>query len=63
MQIIYCKHRTKGGTYLKEKKRDKNIVKDAVGDPAFYNDQIDKNKKPIKEAMEKGKSGKCKSGL
>lgn len=33
---------------MKEKMRDKSIVKEAIGDPAFYNDQTDKNKEPVK---------------
>ncbi len=48
---------------MKEKKRDKVIVKETAGDPAFYNDQIDKNKEPIKAAMENKKENKRKNGL
>jgi len=43
---------------MKEKKRDRSIIKEAVGDPAFYNDQIDENKHPMKGEMEKRKKGK-----
>ncbi|MCX8128882.1 MAG: hypothetical protein N3I35_02135 [Clostridia bacterium] len=45
---------------MKEKKRDKDLVKEAVGDPAFYNDQIGKDKEPFKETMEKKKGNKFK---
>lgn len=48
---------------MKEKKKDKKLVVDAIGDPAFYNDQIDENKEPIKQAIEKKKGNKSKSGL
>lgn len=48
---------------MNEKKRDKSITKDPVGDPAFYNDQIGKNKEPFKASTDKKKGGKCKSGL
>ncbi|MEN2775893.1 hypothetical protein ABCY62_12730 [Acetivibrio clariflavus] len=48
---------------MKEKKKDKKLVADAVGDPAFYNDQINSNNEPIKANMEKKKSKKCKNGL
>lgn len=44
---------------MKEKMKDKKAVKDAIGDPAFYNDQIDANKEPVKAAMDK-KKGKNK---
>ncbi len=37
---------------MSEKKRDKNIVKDTIGDPAFYNDQIDNKKEPMKKSMD-----------
>ena len=43
--------------------RDKDIVKEAVGDPAFYNDNIGENKEPAKKISEKKQGGKCKSGL
>lgn len=43
---------------MKEKKKDKKFVVDAIGDPAFYNDQIDSNKEPIKTSMEKKKGHK-----
>jgi hypothetical protein len=42
---------------MKEKKRDRSIVKEAIGDPAFYNDQINKNKEPEK-ALYNRKKGK-----
>jgi hypothetical protein len=42
---------------MKEKKRDRNIVKDPIGDPAFYNDQIGENAVPAKEISEKKKGG------
>lgn len=48
---------------MKDKKKDKKLVGDAIGDPAFYNDQIGENKEPIKATMEKKKGNKCKSGL
>ena len=48
---------------MKEQKRDKKIVKEAIGDPAFYNDQTDMNKEPVKKTMEKKKDGSCKNGL
>lgn len=48
---------------MKAQKKDKNIVKEAIGDPAFYNDQIGENKKPGKTISEKKKGGKCKNGL
>jgi len=40
---------------MKEKKRDKSIVKEAIGDPAFYNDQIGESREPIKKVMEEKK--------
>lgn len=43
---------------MKEKKKDKDIVKDAIGDPAFYNDQIGENKEPVKANMESKKRDK-----
>lgn len=46
---------------MKEKKRNKNIVKEAIGDPAFYNDQTDHNKEPVKARYDKKKGGKNKS--
>jgi ribosomal protein L1 len=46
---------------MNEKKRDKSIVKEAIGDPAFYNDQIVENKESLKEAVENKKRGKCKN--
>ncbi|NLL05812.1 MAG: hypothetical protein GX270_08510 [Clostridiaceae bacterium] len=48
---------------MKEKKKDKKFVIDAIGDPAFYNDQTDENKEPIKSAMEKKKGRKNKTKL
>ncbi|NLD50629.1 MAG: hypothetical protein GX660_26095 [Clostridiaceae bacterium] len=48
---------------MKEKKRDKGISRDPVGDPAFYNDQIGENKEPAKKNIEKKKDCKCKNGL
>lgn len=45
---------------MKEKKRNKDITKDPIGDPAFYNDQIGENKEPIKQIMDKKKSVKGK---
>ncbi len=38
----------------KVKKADTKVVKDVLGDPAFYNDQIDSNNEPAK-SLEKGK--------
>lgn len=43
---------------MKEKKKDKDIVKDAIGDPAFYNDQIAANREPVKKMMEDKKGHK-----
>ena len=48
---------------MKEVKKDKKLVEEAIGDPAFYNDQIDANKEPIKATMEKKKGNGCKNGL
>ncbi len=48
---------------MREKMRDKKAVKEPIGDPAFYNDQIDANKEPVKATMEKKKGKNCKSGL
>jgi len=39
----------------KEKRRDKSIVRETKGDPAFYNDQIGENQEPAKEMMDKRK--------
>jgi hypothetical protein len=33
---------------VKEKKANRKIVKEVMGDPAFYNDQIDINRNPAK---------------
>jgi ribosomal protein L1 len=52
----------KGGTAMNEKKRDKGIVKEAIGDPAFYNDQIGENKEPLKELVKNKKDDRCKKG-
>lgn len=49
--------------FMKEKKKDKKVVLDAVGDPAFYNDQIGSNKEPIKAEMDKKKNNKNKKEL
>ncbi len=46
---------------MKEKKRNKSIVKETIGDPAFYNDQIDQNKKPAKSMYDTKKGSKGKS--
>ena len=43
---------------MKEKKRDKSIAKEAIGDPAFYNDKIGKNKEPVKANLERKKGKK-----
>ncbi|MDP4093859.1 MAG: hypothetical protein Q8920_10905 [Bacillota bacterium] len=40
---------------MDKKMRDKNIVKDPIGDPAFYNDQIDRKKEPVKADYDKKK--------
>ena len=48
---------------MKEKKRDLGIVKEAIGDPAFYNDQIDKNKEPMKAVIDRKKSSSSKKDL
>lgn len=47
---------------MKTDKRDKGAVKEAIGDPAFYNDQIDKNKEPVKAVMERKKGKEHKRG-
>lgn len=47
---------------VKEKKRDKDIVQDAIGDPAFYNDQIGENNIPGREVSEDKKNGMRKKG-
>lgn len=51
---------TKEDPTMKEKKKDKSIVNDAIGDPAFYNDQIGENAVPAKEITDKKKCSKCK---
>lgn len=48
---------------MKEKKRDKSIVKEAIGDPAFYNDQIGENFVPGKTITDKKKGDKSKNNL
>ena len=48
---------------MKEKKRDKSIVKEAIGDPAFYNDQINEKNEPVRAIMENKKGGKNNNGL
>ncbi len=55
---ILCILRNEEELSMKEKKKEKKVVADAIGDPAFYNDQIDSNKEPIKSSMEKKKSHK-----
>lgn len=45
---------------MKEKKKDKNIVNDPIGDPTFYNDQIGDNKEPVKANMDKKKGRSSK---
>lgn len=45
---------------MKEKKRDQNIVKEAIGDPNFYNDKLIKGKEPLSAAMKDDKSDKSK---
>ena len=47
---------------MKEQKRDKNIVKEAIGDPAFYNDQINEKKEPAIEMMKNKKGDKGNNG-
>jgi len=47
---------------MKEKKRNKELTKEAVGDPAFYNDQIGENYKPGKSVSDKKVNSKRKSG-
>jgi hypothetical protein len=47
---------------IKEKKINENAVKDTIGDPAFYNDQIGENKDPMRKNMkdlESKKGSKC----
>jgi len=46
---------------MKENKRDKDITKEAVGDPAFYNDQIDEDALPAKTTTERKKGVKRKN--
>ncbi|MCX7711695.1 MAG: hypothetical protein N2484_17775, partial [Clostridia bacterium] len=48
---------------MNEQKRDRSIVKEAIGDPAFYNDKIGDNKEPLKEILGKEKGGRCHGGL
>lgn len=48
---------------MKEKKKDRDIVKDAIGDPAFYNDQIDKDRNPAKTLYDNKKGDKRKPGI
>ncbi len=38
---------------MKKKKRDKRLVKEPIGDPVFYNDQIGAAKEPVKEKYDK----------
>jgi len=38
------------------KNEDKNVVKEGVNDPAFYNDQIDSKNEPIRASMQKDKT-------
>lgn len=38
---------------MKEKKRDKKLVKEPIGDPAFYNDQICADNRPVKTIRDK----------
>ncbi|MDF2523986.1 MAG: hypothetical protein K0R31_1627 [Clostridiales bacterium] len=45
---------------MNEKKRDQNIVKEAIGDPSFYNDQITQGNEPIKAVMKDNKNEKSK---
>ena len=39
----------------KERPADPKVVKEVLGDPAFYNDQIGENQEPIKKIMEEKK--------
>ena len=48
---------------MKERKRDKDIVKEAIGDPAFYNDKMVEHKEPMKAVMDRKKRGRSKNGL
>ncbi|ADU73658.1 hypothetical protein M972_11597 [Acetivibrio thermocellus AD2] len=52
---------------MHKKMRDKNVVKEGVNDPAFYNDQIDSKNEPIRASMQKDKNKdkncKCQNGL
>ncbi len=48
---------------MKKKLKDKNAVKDTIGDPAFYNDQISDNKEPIKSVMDKKSGTKFKKDV
>ncbi len=45
---------------MKEKKRDKSVVKEAIGDPAFYNDQIGADREPVKAGYDKRQEKKKK---
>ncbi len=45
---------------MKEKKRDKSFVKEPIGDPAFYNDQISADKVPEKAKYDKEKEKRRK---
>ncbi len=48
---------------MDKKMRDKNIVKEAVGDPTFYNDQIDAKKEPVKANYKKDEKTKGKKSF
>ncbi len=45
---------------MKEKKRDRKLVKDPVGDPAFYNDQVCADNKPVKTIRDKNEEKRRK---
>lgn len=43
---------------MQDDKRDREITKEAIGDPAFYNDKLAEDYHTGKEISEKGKGGK-----
>lgn len=45
---------------MKEKKANKNFVKDVLDDPTFYNEQVGINKEPMQPNMQDFKINKHK---
>ncbi len=48
---------------MDKKMRDRDIVKEAIGDPAFYNDKIDAKKEPLKADYNKDEKTKGKKSF